>query len=399
MPPAQKKSPRAVLMLAEHSIRDGGIGAHVTAASAALRAAGDDVTLVVGRRGPNEPEDPMVRVIPGIEEREVPAKSLDRLNRLIDELTPELIHLQHIPDGGLIAELRQKAPVLYNVHNHLGCTSGWKYFRQPGSECTRSHGVGCIPNLMFRGCAHTLDPRGLPGSYRGATRMVNGLRKADLVVAHSRFMLQGLHANEVGSVLTVPLFVASERSTTPPPEDGPILFVGRVTEAKGLSTLIRSAATVDADLEVVGDGWWMPAARRLARRLGITKRVNFAGWLHGEDLRDAYRRARIMVVPSHWPEPVGMVGLEAMAAARPVIATATGGIPEWLDAGRTGLLVNPGDPKDLTKALDRILRHPEMGAEMGIRGAERIGREFSEERYLEALRSAYALTLSNYGRA
>ena len=122
---------------------------------------------------------------------------------------------------------------------------------------------------------------------------------------------------------------------SPPPAGGPIVFSGRVTPGKGIATFLRAAVEVAAPAEVIGDGWWMPKARRLVSRLGAANRVTFRGWLSTSELERAYRSARIVVVPSHWPEPFGLVGIEAMAHARPVVGAATGAIPEWLRHGET----------------------------------------------------------------
>lgn len=68
---------------------------------------------------------------------------------------------------------------------------------------------------------------------------------------------------------------------------------------------------------ICGDGWRLEAMRKLARRLGVHDRVDFPGWLGGEQLAEQLANASIVVVPSLWPEPFGLVGLEAMASGRP----------------------------------------------------------------------------------
>ena len=80
-----------------------------------------------------------------------------------------------------------------------------------------------------------------------------------------------------------------------------------------------------------------------------------AGYLRGSALRDQYQRASVVVVPSIWPEPCPTVALEAMACGRPVVGSRIGGIPDLVEDGHSGLLVEPGDPVSLADALAAVL--------------------------------------------
>jgi glycosyltransferase involved in cell wall biosynthesis len=230
--------------------------------------------------------------------------------------------------------------------------------------------------------------------------MVRGLREASAVVAHSRFVLEQLRRNGVDRTAAVPLFIEPPAvAPTEPPSDGPVMFSGRVTPAKGIEVFLCAIAKAGATAEVCGDGWGLPRARRLASRLGIAERVSFRGWLPREGLSDPYRRSRLVVVPSLWPEPFGLVGIEAMAHGRPVIGTATGGIPEWLADGETGLLVPPGDPDALAVAIEALLDDSRRAALLGARGAERVAAEFTVQRYLEAIGEAYRGAIQHWHRS
>src|SRR5262249_14827019 len=114
-----------------------------------------------------------------------------------------------------------------------------------------------------------------------------------------------------------------------------VLFVGRVVAEKGLDALLRAFALVTrpSRLAVVGDGLALARAGALAGGLGLGERVEFAGWATGARLARYYREAAVLAVPSLWPEPFGLVGLEAMSYGLPVVAFGVGGIPEWLEDG------------------------------------------------------------------
>jgi glycosyltransferase involved in cell wall biosynthesis len=173
------------------------------------------------------------------------------------------------------------------------------------------------------------------------------------------------------------------------------LFVGRVTPVKGISPLLEALARIEGRLEICGTGWGIAAARSETKRLGLQGRVTFAGWVAPQELDAAYRRARIVVVPSLWPEPFGLVGIEAMAHRRPVIGSATGGIPDWLVDGQTGLLVSPGDVPGLAAAMSALLQDPALCARMGLAGQAHAMAQFSEAAHVQALRSTYAAALDH----
>jgi glycosyltransferase involved in cell wall biosynthesis len=162
-----------------------------------------------------------------------------------------------------------------------------------------------------------------------------------------------------------------------------------VVAPKGVAVLIRAARDVNGEFVVCGDGWRLEEMRRLARRLGLEKRVCFRGWLGADELAHELAEASVVVMPSIWPEPFGLVGIEALAAGRPVVASATGGIGDWLDNGVSGLSVKPGDPRALASALNELLADPARQQAMGAAGQKIVAERFSTQRHFAALSDAY----------
>jgi glycosyltransferase involved in cell wall biosynthesis len=170
-----------------------------------------------------------------------------------------------------------------------------------------------------------------------------------------------------------------------------VLFVGRLVRSKGADLLLEALARLQGDWRAViaGDGPEAPALRRQAARSGLGGRVTFTGWLGDEALSAAYSRAALVAVPSRWPEPFGIVGLEAMAHARPVVAFRVGGIPEWLQEGVGGSLAEPGDVGALAGRMQSILDHPQDAARLAERGRARVAWEFSAAAHLSRLLPVY----------
>ncbi|MGO9761778.1 MAG: glycosyltransferase family 4 protein [Solirubrobacteraceae bacterium] len=378
-----------VLMVTPRWVRDGGVATHAMASAAALAESGISVHVLTARVGP---EQPIAGVTVHSSAELLSARAPSSL-RVGDALAacPTVIHMHQLDDPELVAFLRRSAPVVISMHGYSACTSGVHYFR-PGHECTRPHGAGCVPNLLARGCAHTRDPRPLPSAYRSATRAVRALTDADLAISYSSVIDRHLAANGVAPRRVLPLF------TTITPRAGSghetrrrVLFAGRVVTPKGIGVLIRAMQAVDAELVVCGDGWGLDAMRRLAHRLGVLERIRFTGWLAAEALAQELADASVVAMPSLWPEPFGLIGIEALAAGRPVIASATGGVIDWLTDRVNGLLVRPGDAPALAKALDELLGDPARQQAMGAAGREMVADRFSPERHIAALLDAYGV--------
>ena len=377
----------SVLLVTPRWTRDGGVATHVVSSAAELARAGLDVHVLAARL---ELAEPVAGVTlhrsPLLYDRSAPLEL-----RLGDaaELRPDVVHSHQFEDPAVLSRLREAAPLLISVHGYSACASGVHYFR-PGEACRRAHGPGCVPNLLFRGCAHVRNPASLPAAYRRAGRSLRALRCADVAISYSTAVDQHLQASGLQRRAMVPLF-----PTVPPRRASGhggrrrVLFAGRVVAPKGVDVLIRAAAEVEGEFVICGEGRRLDAMRELARKLGVAERVRFAGWLPADELAAEMAEASLVAMPSRWPEPAGLVGLEAHAAGRPVIASATGGVTDWLRDGVNGLLVRPGDAGDLARALGELLADPARQAQMGEAGRLIVAERFTAERHVAALLAAY----------
>jgi glycosyltransferase involved in cell wall biosynthesis len=168
------------------------------------------------------------------------------------------------------------------------------------------------------------------------------------------------------------------------------LFVGRVTPLKGLRHLIAAvpAAAVKLGrpltLIVAGDGPDRPGTQAEARAAGVT--AEFLGWVGPERRTAEMRAAEVLAVPSVWPEPFGLVGVEAGCVGLPAVGYATGGIPDWLTPGVSGESAPGGrpDPSELGDALVRALSNDAHRHRLGL-GAWETARRFSPEIHCRTL--------------
>jgi glycosyltransferase involved in cell wall biosynthesis len=164
--------------------------------------------------------------------------------------------------------------------------------------------------------------------------------------------------------------------------DGPpvILHVGRLAPVKGQLELIRALATIDgAHAVLVGrdlerDGAYERELEQEAKRLGQEGRVHLVG--SRDDVPGLLAGCDVLALPS-WIEGLPLVVLEAMAQAKPVVATAVGGTPELVVDGETGLLVPPRDLEALADALRALLADPARMKSLGDAGRRRVEERFS----------------------
>ena len=179
--------------------------------------------------------------------------------------------------------------------------------------------------------------------------------------------------------------------------DFAVAVIGRISGWKGQDQLVRALAEpplreVGAVGIVAGDPF--PGEERhrdrllaLARRLEVTERLRLVGFRR--DLGTVLGAADAVCVPSTRPDPLPNSALEAAAAGLPVVAAAHGGLPEIVEDGRTGLLVPPGDPRALARALARLLGDPALGRRLGAAAAADVRERFAPERLGAAVQSVY----------
>lgn len=161
------------------------------------------------------------------------------------------------------------------------------------------------------------------------------------------------------------------------PEQFLLLFVGRLTEAKGVDVLLRAMCLLPNKVVAVFAGWGHQSVnlKQLASQLGINQRVQFLGLR-----RDVYQligAADCVVMPSRW-EGLPLVLLEAMAASKPIIATCVGEIPEVLRNGVNGVLVKPNDEHSLANGITQVLEYPDMAHQIATQAGE-DAKQFSVE--------------------
>ena len=202
------------------------------------------------------------------------------------------------------------------------------------------------------------------------------VRRARLVVCASTALAADARALGARRALVIPTGVALPATVGAPDEPPHALYVGRLSEEKGVRELAAAADCLP--LVVVGDGPLRPLF------------PHATGFVPPSELGAYYERAAIVVVPSR-REGYGMVAREAMAYGRPVVATAVGGLVDVVEDGVTGVLVRPRDSAAMTREVRRLLDDAGLRARLGAAARDRAREQCSWDAHVQRLCDAWRL--------
>lgn len=329
------------------------------------------------------------------------APALSDFVEVLKKEKPDLIHLHDIGNPDLVPAALDFAPVVLSVFNHsYYCPGGRRYLPWLGKTCDKSFGAGCAVSAFVTHC-NSVRPEVLHESHYRSSRLLE--QKGIIFCTLSRYQADALVKNgcDEKNIRVLPPYVeifqtpAFDFSGAKPPV---VLFSGRLVHDKGCDLLIKSFSQIKTPclLRIAGNGKEKQKLEAMAAALGISDRVQFLGWLNERDLKREYENAYLTAVPSRWPEPFGIVGIESMSFAKPVAAFEGGGIPDWLEDGKTGFLAEPENIESLRVCMEKLLSAPEEARQMGLRGREAVKQKFSREVYAASVKSVY---LESFERA
>jgi glycosyltransferase involved in cell wall biosynthesis len=384
-----------ILIANEALAGGGGVETYLATLVPGLQAAGHEVGVL--HDNPASETGPQ-RIAPEtIWRAGVQDEGLERAMGRVRAFAPDVCFSHNMRQLAIDARLADEWRVVKMMHGHFGtCVSGQKAFAFPAmAACTRTFGPGCLAHYFPRRCGQA-SPFVMLQQYRWGTGQRSLFDRYRAVVVASRFMrAEYLRAGVAPErVHAIPLFAPPHVAGTWDP-DGPraidVVFLGRMTPLKGPGVLIEAAARASARLGrrisvvLAGDG---PERERLAASaasLGVDAR--FPGWVDAIERDRLLGQAALLAVPSQWPEPFGLVGLEAGARGTPAVAFDAGGIAEWLTDGENGRLIAPGlGAQGMGDAIADIVGNPDLRRTLAA-GARAAAARLSLDAHVRALTS------------
>jgi glycosyltransferase involved in cell wall biosynthesis len=386
------------LLISNDGYQDtGGVQSYLEAIVTGLQSRGHDIAMLYQDRTPAMPSNGTSH---GLRHFSVARDGLEATMAAVARWQPETCYSNNMSDLGVDRRLMAIAPVVKFMHGYFGtCVSGLKMFGLPVARpCQRKFGVACLAMYLPRRCGG-LNVLKIPGQYRWTREQHALIGRYSAIVVASEHMKDEYVNNgaDARNVHVNALFAPEAPRPREPDADIPpsVVFLGRMTRLKGGGLLVRAVAQASArlgtpiQLTMVGDGPERAAWERLAARLNVA--ATFTGWQGGDERWRWIRSATLLAVPSLWPEPFGLVGLEAAVLGVPAIAFDVGGIREWLTPGENGYLV-AGDPPRMSRFADGLVaafREPQLLRAMGEQ-APSTARRLSLDRHLDQLEDILA---------
>lgn len=396
----------------------GGEERHVWNLSRALVARGHDVTLLgfaTDTDGPGETVSDGVRLVRvRTAASRLPVLYSDRsrphalplpdpaVSRAITrELTRggfDVVHAHNwIVNSALGPTARASVPLVMTLHDYSHICATKRLMELGRGPCAGPSPKRCLPcatehygrlNGTVTLAANALSARRRAAHIVDAAAVSSAVEEGVSIPPHHWLHDTALRTRVIHNFIPDEIVLDQVPPTRP---DAPLLFVGDLSPDKGVQSLLDAYARLESPPELV-------LAGRSAATWRFPPGANWVGPLAHAEVVALFRSARAVVVPSVWADPCPTVVLEAMAAGRPVVAAASGGILDMVVDGHTGLLYPPGDVDALTGALTRVLTEPDTAAAFGIAGRDRA-REFTvsavvariEQMYADAIRSSRPL--------
>lgn len=322
------------------------------------------------------------------------------MTAVLQDFRPDVVHAHNVypllSPSVLAAARRAGTPVVMTCHNYrMACPIGVHFIR--GAICERCAG-GREYWCLARNCRENRFESAAYALRNAATRAL-GLFKKNVTryIAISEFVKRRLTAAGFPEDQIDVLYnmIAIPDSPADAASGGYAAFTGRLSEEKGVDTLLAAAARLpEISVKIGGLG---PIEARLKQAAPLN--VFFPGMFDATALAGFYRDAAFVVVPSVWHEAFGLVAAEAMSHGIPVIAARNGALPELLADGAAGMLFTPGDPADLAEKMRLLWEDPARRRELGLAGRARAQRLFSAAAHFEGLRAIYQRAMADISKS
>jgi glycosyltransferase involved in cell wall biosynthesis len=377
----------------------GGIESYLAAVMPAMRRAGLDVSFF------HEVDEPAQRgridEAAGVPVFSVATGGVERAIEQLTKWKPDVVYMHGLHDVSTVDRLLGLAPSVAFVHTYTGtCISGTKTHTRPRPvACSRLFGPACLALYFPRGCGGN-NPVTMVHLYRVQRQRQQALARQDAVITHSEHMRHELVRHGIPArVVVYPISTPDADVNAPAYPTHDILFAGRMDRVKGGSILLDALPQIRRDLhqplrvQFLGDGpererWERQSGRIQSRDPHIS--IAFPGWVDEAQLSAQMKTARLLVVPSVWPEPFGTVGMAAARQGVPAAAFAVGGITQWLHDGVNGHLASAAPPTaaGLAAAIASCLR--DRGHHEALsRGARLMAARFTMDRHLPELMQVF----------
>ena len=305
----------------------------------------------------------------------------NKMGELLKQFKPDIVHLHNfahqISPSVLHILKRHRIPIVTTMHDYKMICASYILLNN-GKVCELCRN-GKYYNCFLQGCVKSSRAKSLLNTIEMYLHH-NILHIYDLInvfISPSMFLKNKLEEMGFkGKIVYIPNFVdVLEYEPKYGWEEKIIVYFGRLSQGKGIRTLIEAVKRLDVKLKIIGDGPIREELERMVKGESISN-VEFLGYKTGDDLKNEIKKSMFVVVPSEWYENNPISILEAFALGKPVIGAEIGGIPEIIQDNITGLFFAAGNVNDLRDRIKLLLEEAHKIELMG-----RSARVFVEEKF------------------
>ncbi len=314
-------------------------------------------------------------------------KDISLLRSIVIEEKPRVIHLNNTHYPSRYSFLSRYAPVIQTVHDFFHCCPTLLKIL-PEGICESPFGMDCFKNRCIS-WKNTDDLR----RFRAGCINREAMKKFERLLVVTPYMKNmlidnGFREDKIQELL---LFAKDLKLDIKQVEDNIIVYAGRLAKEKGVTDFIHmlKALSINYKAFIIGDGPQKDECESLVNTMGLNNRVKFTGFLGRDSINEYFKKASVIIIPSLWPEPFCLVGIEAMAHSKPVVAYAVGGISSWLRDNYNGFLAHRGDIAGLVHRVETLLKNRKLAEDMGKNGRWLFEKNFSENTHISKLLSVY----------
>ena len=325
-----------------------------------------------------------------------------KINMLLNKEMPDVVHLQnfhHQLSTSILDVFKKKnIPVVYTAHDLKLICGNYKMLagNRICEDCKDGNHINCVKNKCVKDSLANSMVTYLEMSLAERRKVID---KIDFIITPSKFyknkMIEfGISPNKIEFI---PNFIDESNYTPVYEYDNYFVYFGRISEEKGLFTLVDAMKKVEgAQLYIVGSG---PLDEEVRKRIEdnneLSSKIKMLGYKTGDELKEILSRAMFNILPSEWYENGPYSVLEMMCMGKPTIGADIGGISDMIKDGKSGYLFESGNSCDLAHKINMLLDNKDDIIRMGKEARAIIEREHTAEIYYERLMDVYNIVTGN----
>jgi len=320
------------------------------------------------------------------------------LRALIQQYQPDIVHVHNtfpvISPAALYAAAEERVPVVHTLHNYRLLCPAATFYRD-GHVCEECvHSQSLLPAVLHACYRQSRLTTTAAAITLAAHRVANSWqRHVAAYIAPTEFVRQKFIESgfDPSKLHLKPNFIGIDPGIGSG-NGGYALFVGRLTEEKGVATLLRAWKQLGDgfQLEIIGDG---PLSAEVKTARLTMPNLRWHGWLPKGQVIARMQRAAVLIMPSQWYEGLPITLLEAFATGLPALVSRIGGLASLVEAGKTGLQFESGNASELARGVRFLFSNPELLHQMRRAAREEYEKKYTAEANYAMLSAIYCKAL------